>query len=518
MAYEKRRRERATRIVATIASNAEKPGALAALLDAGVDVVRLNGAHCQPGEIARRVALVRRVARARRAPTGVLLDLGGPKIRLGALPAGAVSLAAGRTVGLFPGAASAGESGAAVRLAVTYPALLADIGEGAEVRLDDGRIRLRVTKRAKGMLLATVEVGGRVRSGAGVNFPDSALSAPALTGKDRRDLAEGLAAGVDFVGLSFVRSPAHVVALRRLLARLPPERRPWIVSKIERKEALASLDGLAAASDALMVARGDLGVEIGLASVPRAQREILAAGRRHAVPVIVATQMLESMIENPTPTRAEVSDVAGAVHDGADAVMLSARPRSEPGPSRPSRRWPRSREPPRCRKPARCPTSRRHLRPEISPPSRRARPRRWPVTRARPRWWSIPSRGGRRASCRRIRSRIPVLAFTSARNGSAEARAAQGRHVLPRPSGAHRRGDASRRRRRPVAPAGPRRGGGRRDLGRRADGGGDEHPAREARAALSRRQRRAAFWWPSAPAPRPAYSRRVPGCPTRSAV
>ncbi|MGZ5430523.1 MAG: pyruvate kinase, partial [Thermoanaerobaculia bacterium] len=312
MAHEKRPRARATRIVATIASNAERPGALAALLDAGVDVVRLNGAHCRPGEIARRVALVRRLCRSRRAPTGVLLDLGGPKIRLGTLPGGTVSLAVGRTVELFPGVASTGESGAAVRLAVTYPALLADIGPGAEVRLDDGRIRLRVKKRTVRTLLATVEVGGRVKSGAGVNFPNSALSAPALTAKDRRDLAEGLAAGVDFVGLSFVRSPAHILALRRLLARVAPERRPWIVSKIERKEALAALDGLAAASDALMVARGDLGVEIGLASVPRAQREILAAGRRHAVPVIVATQMLESMIENPTPTRAEVSDVAGA--------------------------------------------------------------------------------------------------------------------------------------------------------------------------------------------------------------
>ena len=323
MAHEKSPRARATRIVATIASNAERPGALAALLDAGVDVVRLNGVHCRPGEIARRVALVRRLSRSRRAPAGVLLDLGGPKLRVGALPGGAVSLAVGRNVELFPGGASGGESGAAVRLAVTYPALLRDIAPGADVRLDDGRIRLRVVKRMKRALLATVDVGGRLKSGAGVNFPNSALSAPALTAKDRRDLAEGLAAGVDFVGLSFVRSPSHVEKLRRLLARVPPERRPWIVSKIERKEALAALDELAAASDALMVARGDLGVEIGLASVPRAQREILAAGRRHAVPVIVATQMLESMIENPTPTRAEVSDVAGAVHDGADAVMLS---------------------------------------------------------------------------------------------------------------------------------------------------------------------------------------------------
>jgi pyruvate kinase len=323
MPHEKRPRARATRIVATIASNAERPGALAALLDAGVDVVRLNGAHCRPGEIARRVALVRRLSRGRRAPTGVLLDLGGPKIRVGALSGGPVSLVSGQSVELFPGGASAGESGGAVRLAVTYPALLEDIGPGAEVRLDDGRICLRVRTCSKRALFATVEIGGSVKSGAGVNFPNSALSAPALTAKDRRDLAEGLVAGVDFVGLSFVRSPAHVAQLRRLIARVAPGRRPWIVSKIERKEALAALDELAAASDALMVARGDLGVEIGLASVPRAQREILAAGRRHAVPVIVATQMLESMIENPTPTRAEVSDVAGAVHDGADAVMLS---------------------------------------------------------------------------------------------------------------------------------------------------------------------------------------------------
>ena len=323
MRHEDQRARRATRIVATIAANAEKRGALAALLDAGVDVVRLNGAHCRPGEITRRVALVRRLSRGRRAPTGVLLDLGGPKIRVGALPGGSASLVSGQSVELFPGGASVGELGGVVRLAVTYPALLEDIEPGAEVRLDDGRICLRVRTCSKRTLFATVEMGGSVKSGAGVNFPDSALSAPALTAKDRRDLAEGLVAGVDFVGLSFVRSPAHVAQLRRLIARVAPERRPWIVSKIERKEALAALDELAAASDALMVARGDLGVEIGLASVPRAQREILAAGRRHAVPVIVATQMLESMIENQTPTRAEVSDVAGAVHDGADAVMLS---------------------------------------------------------------------------------------------------------------------------------------------------------------------------------------------------
>jgi pyruvate kinase len=313
----------ATKIVATIADNAEKPGALDALIVAGVDVVRLNGAHSKPGEIARRTALVRRVAARRRRPVGVLLDLGGPKIRLGALPGGSVALLNGRTVEIVPGSESDGQRPGFVRLAVTYPALLKDVKRGAEIRIDDGRVRLVVTRRMRTSLRAVVRTGGRVKSEAGVNFPDSTLTAPALTPKDRRDLDEALEAGVDFVGLSFVRSAAHVAQLRRLLERVDPGRRPWIVAKIERPEALADLDRIAAASDALMVARGDLGVEIGLARVPAAQREILAAGRRHAVPVIVATQMLESMIEHPVPTRAEVSDVALAVHDGADAVMLS---------------------------------------------------------------------------------------------------------------------------------------------------------------------------------------------------
>jgi len=313
----------ATKIVATIAGNAEKPGALGKLLAAGVDVVRLNAAHARPGEIARRVALVRRVSARRGAPVGVLLDLGGPKIRLGALPAGAAVLANGRTVEIAAGAdAGPGRRGAA-RLAVTYPNLLRDVKKGAEIRIDDGRVRLEVTGRHGSLLRAVVRCGGRVKSEAGVNFPDSTLTAPALTPKDRRDLAEGLRAGVDFVGLSFVRSAAHVLSLRRLVARVREDLRPWIVAKIERPEALADLDAIAAVSDALMVARGDLGVEIGLPRVPAAQREILAAGRRHAVPVIVATQMLESMIENAVPTRAEVSDVALAVHEGADAVMLS---------------------------------------------------------------------------------------------------------------------------------------------------------------------------------------------------
>jgi len=313
-------RRRATKIVATIGARAEEPGMIAGLLAAGVDVVRLNGAHLKPGQIRRLVSVIRKAERRHGHPVGILLDLGGPKIRVGPIEGGSVAWESGQLVEIAPGAVR----GAGHRIGVTYPKLLADLAPGATVKISDGRIELRVEARKGSALLARVIVGGMVKSEAGVNFPSSELSAPALTAKDRRDLAEGLEAGIDFVGLSFVRSAAHVVELRRLLVAGGPEgERPWIVAKIERGEALRELDAIARAADVLMVARGDLGVEIGLAAVPRVQREILSVGRRLAVPVIVATQMLESMIEHPTPTRAEVSDVAGAVHDGADAVMLS---------------------------------------------------------------------------------------------------------------------------------------------------------------------------------------------------
>ena len=313
------REPRATKIVATIGPRAETGGELVRLLSAGVDVVRINGAHCRPGDIARRVALVREAEKALGRPVGVLLDLGGPKIRVGPIVGDTTVWEAGDLVEIVPGRAP----GSGRTISVTYPALLSEVAPGAEIRIADGLIRLKVEKRDRGSLRARVLAGGTVRKGAGVNLPSSALSAPAVTPKDRRDLREGLEAGIQFVGLSFVRSVEHVKALRRLIAAAPVERRPWIVSKIERVEAVRALREIAAASDVLMVARGDLGVEIGLAAVPGVQRAILAVGREKAVPVIVATQMLESMVENPVPTRAEVSDVAGAVNDGADAVMLS---------------------------------------------------------------------------------------------------------------------------------------------------------------------------------------------------
>ena len=310
---------RATRIVATIGPSAAEPGFLRRLLEVGADVFRINGAHVRPGEIRARLELIRKVERAWGRPVGVLLDLGGPKIRVAPLEGGAVTWKKGATVEIGPGS-SRGHAG---RIHVTYPHLLKEVHVGAEIRIDDGKVCLEVERKGAELLTARVVIGGEVKSGKGVNFPGSALSAPALTPKDRRDLAEALEAGVDFVGLSFVRSAKQVVHLKELIARVPEERRPWVVAKIERPEAVADLGNIARVADVLMVARGDLGVEVGLAAVPRLQRRILEAGRRHAVPVIVATQMLESMIEHPMPTRAEVSDVAGAVHDGADAVMLS---------------------------------------------------------------------------------------------------------------------------------------------------------------------------------------------------
>jgi pyruvate kinase len=317
--HEPTREPRATKIVATIGPRAEREGELVRLLAAGVDVVRINGAHCAPGDIARRVAIVREAEKTVGRPVGVLLDLGGPKIRVGPIEGETTAWKEGDLVEIVPGA----RRGGGRTISVTYPALLSEVGPGADIRIADGLIRLRVEKREGGSLKARVLAGGTVRKGAGVNFPSSALSAPAVTAKDRRDLREGLEAGIQFVGLSFVRSVEHVRVLRRLISEAAPERRPWIVSKIERVEAVRGLRDIAAASDVLMVARGDLGVEIGLAAVPGVQRAILRIGHEKAVPVIVATQMLESMVEHPVPTRAEVSDVAGAVNDGADAVMLS---------------------------------------------------------------------------------------------------------------------------------------------------------------------------------------------------
>jgi pyruvate kinase len=309
------RRRRNVKIVATLGPASSTAERVRALFEAGVDVFRLNASHGTPAELEARHRTVREVEAAVGRPVGVLLDLQGPKLRIGTFAAGAVELAAGQRFRLDADPAP-GDAG---RVALPHPEVYAALAPGVEILLDDGRVRLRV-ERCGPDFAETVALGSaRLADRKGVNLPGALLPLSALSAKDRRDLDLGLRLGVDWVALSFVQRPEDVEELRAIVGG-----RAGVVSKIEKPAALASLERVVAASDAVMVARGDLGVEMPPEEVPVAQKRIVAACRRRGRPVIVATQMLESMTAAPRPTRAEASDVATAVFDGADAVMLSA--------------------------------------------------------------------------------------------------------------------------------------------------------------------------------------------------
>jgi len=320
-------RARLTRIVATLGPSSRDRATVDALVAAGLDVARLNFSHGDEASHATLAALVHGAARRADRHVALLQDLQGPRIRLGSLAAvpgavaGALLLEAGRTVRLGGRAAGGADGKAPLALPTTFPALARDVRPGERLLLRDGRVELRIESIRAGVIRAVVSRGGEVRSGSGINAPDSRLSVPALTAKDRRDLAAGCRIGVDAVALSFVRDARDVERARRELRRLGS--RALLVAKIERREAIEGLDGLLTAADGVMVARGDLGVELGPEAVPLLQKEILRQALvRHSF-AITATQMLESMIEQATPTRAEVSDVANAILDGTDAVMLS---------------------------------------------------------------------------------------------------------------------------------------------------------------------------------------------------
>jgi pyruvate kinase len=305
---------RRTKIVATLGPASDDPVRLEAMIRAGVDVVRINLSHGTVSEHLRRLATVREVAQRVGRPIGVLADLPGPKIRAGEFPDGGVDLAPGATVQLVPGA---GPSTADL-VTVGYPTLLADLDPDDRVVIGDGGISMRVVAVTATSVLAEVESGGRTQGRPGVHLSCERLQMFAPTAEDLV-LAEAVAAaGVEYVALSFVRRAADVVQLRAVVGD-----RAGIVAKIETSSALAELTEITAAADAVMVARGDLGIDCPLEDVPHLQKQIV----RHCVavgtPVITATQMLESMIDAPAPTRAEVSDVANAVFDGTDAVMLS---------------------------------------------------------------------------------------------------------------------------------------------------------------------------------------------------
>jgi pyruvate kinase len=310
--------QRRAKIVATIGPATDTEESLEALLAAGVDVVRLNFSHGTHEEHARRLDMVRRIADRLRRPIAVMLDLQGPKIRTGTLAGGEpVTLRRGQRFGIT----TAKVEGTAERVSTTYPALPAECRVGDTVLVDDGRIKLIVTLTEPSEVTFQVVEGGVLREHKGINLPGVAVSAPALSEKDELDLAFGLEQGVDWVALSFVRSAADMHLARTFMSQRG--KAVPLIAKLEKPQAIEQLDGILAASDGVMVARGDLGVEMATEDVPPIQKTIIRKANRRGIPVITATQMLESMIEEPTPTRAEASDVANAVWDGTDAVMLS---------------------------------------------------------------------------------------------------------------------------------------------------------------------------------------------------
>lgn len=308
---------RRAKIVCTLGPASSAPERLAELVAAGLDVARLNMSHGDYSDHAQNLANVRAASAAAGRPVGVLADLQGPKIRLGRFAAGQETLAEGDrfviTVEDVPGDRQL--------CSTTYKGLPGDVNPGDIILIDDGRITLKATEVTAREVVTTVVVGGPVSNNKGINLPGVAVSVPAMSDKDTEDLRWALRHGVDMVALSFVRSAKDIDAVHQVMDA--ESRRVPVIAKIEKPQAVANLDEIIDAFDAFMVARGDLGVELPLEEVPLVQKKIVTAARRWAKPVIVATQMLESMISAPRPTRAEASDVANAILDGADAVMLS---------------------------------------------------------------------------------------------------------------------------------------------------------------------------------------------------
>ena len=309
------RRRRQAKIVATLGPATSSPEAIAAVFEAGADVFRLNLSHGGRDEHRRRCERLRGLERRFGRPIAVLADLQGPKLRIGRFREGAAALTPGRSFRLDLEASP----GDGERVQLPHPEVFGVIEPGSRLLLDDGRVVLEARSREPGRVLCEVISGTRLSDRKGLNLPGVLLPIPALTDKDRADLAFALALGVDWIALSFVQRPEDVAEAKRLVAG-----RAGIMAKLEKPSAIDSLAGIIELSDAVMVARGDLGVELKPEEVPGVQKRILRACRQAGKPAVVATQMLESMVASPTPTRAEASDVATAVYDGADALMLSA--------------------------------------------------------------------------------------------------------------------------------------------------------------------------------------------------
>ncbi|MDE2166475.1 MAG: pyruvate kinase [Alphaproteobacteria bacterium] len=309
------RRRRATKIVATLGPATASPDKIAALFEAGVDVFRLNFSHGAQADHKARFETVRALERTTGRPIGVMADLQGPKLRVGTFAGGRVRLQEGAAFRLdldkTPGDTQ--------RASLPHPEVFAALARDTDLLLDDGNIRLRVEACGKDFAQTRVITGGNLSDRKGVNVPNAVLPLSPLTAKDRSDLAFALDMGADWIALSFVQRPEDVAEARKLIGG-----RAGVLVKLEKPAAITKLDEIIELSEAVMVARGDLGVEMPPEDVPPLQRRIIAACRVAGKPVVVATQMLESMMRLPVPTRAEASDVATAVYEGADAVMLSA--------------------------------------------------------------------------------------------------------------------------------------------------------------------------------------------------
>ena len=313
--HDSSQRGRKVKILATLGPASGNPEMIAKLVRAGADSFRVNMSHGDHATHANTIAFVRAAEKEFGRPIGILCDLQGPKLRVGTFKDGrAVIRHSGHfTLDRNP------EPGDETRVQLPHPELFGVLRPGQRLLIDDGKLRLRVIKADDTEILCSAEVGGVISDRKGVNIPDAVIPVPALTEKDRRDLAFAIEHHADWIGLSFVQRPEDVAEARKLMGG-----HGAIIAKIEKPAALECLEAIIELADGIMVARGDLGVELNPEEVPPIQKRIVEATRRSGKPVIVATQMLESMIESPAPTRAEVSDVANAVYDGADAVMLSA--------------------------------------------------------------------------------------------------------------------------------------------------------------------------------------------------
>ena len=315
MAFHLQPRGRRVKVLATLGPASATEETIAALLAAGADAFRVNMSHGTPASRAALIAAVRAVEKSHGKPLAILADLQGPKLRVGRFIGGSAELMNGGAFRLDRDSAP----GDATRGHLPHKELFAALEPNARLLIDDGKLVLRVKTVADDAIDCIVEVGGRISDNKGVNVPDAVVPLPALTPKDRADLTFALEHGVDWIGLSFVQRPEDVAEARALIGG-----KAALLAKIEKPAALERLEEILELADAVMVARGDLGVELPPQQVPPAQKRIVAMARALGKPVVVATQMLESMIVSPSPTRAEVSDVATAIYDGADAVMLSA--------------------------------------------------------------------------------------------------------------------------------------------------------------------------------------------------